>query len=91
MRYINNNSLIGDTKKLMKIVGILMFITGCSLIGWTLIQAYKNYKNEKSILMKLILIIMTLFEFSLEFSGIIIILAYILILFGIVFIFYYPI
>lgn len=72
----------------MRIIGFLMVITGTVILGWLMITAYKNYKNE-SILVKILLIFSVLVDFALDTTGFLLIFSYALILIGVSLIFYF--
>ena len=72
---------------IMRIIGFLMVITGTIILGWLVITAYKNNKNE-SIGVKILLIVSVLVDFALDTTGFILIFSYALILIGVSLMFY---
>lgn len=73
---------------ILKVIGFFMFITGTSILGWLVITAYKDNKNE-SIWIKFLLIIGVMVEFELDITGFVLIFVYVLIVMGISFMFYF--
>ncbi|MBT2674271.1 hypothetical protein J7E95_26360 [Streptomyces sp. ISL-14] len=74
----------------MKIVaiGILLVVTGCSILGWLIKESYKNYKNEIT-KTKIFYFLWVVIGVLLDTSGLIIIFGFIFL--GILLIIYYPI
>jgi hypothetical protein len=80
--------MIKEKLMIMKIIGFFMVITGTITLGWLIITAYKNYKNE-SIWVKILLSVSVMVDFALDTTGFILIFSYALILIGISFMFYF--
>ncbi|MGM0924302.1 MAG: hypothetical protein ACQEWW_24405 [Bacillota bacterium] len=69
------------------IVGIILVIVGCSILGWLIKEAYKEHK-DKSTKSKIFYLIWVIIGVLLDTSGLIILFG--LILLGVVLIIYHP-
>ncbi|WP_066253896.1 hypothetical protein [Neobacillus drentensis] len=63
---------------ILKIIGFLMVLTGISILGWLMIKAYKDIKNE-NIWIKILLIVGVVADFALDMTGLLLIFVYVLI------------
>ncbi|MDR7235872.1 hypothetical protein [Neobacillus drentensis] len=72
---------------ILKIIGLLMVITGTGILGWLMITAYKDIKDE-NIWIKILLIVGVVADFALDMTGLLIIFVYVLILIGVCLMFY---
>ena len=69
------------------IIGIILVVVGCSILGWLIKEAYKNSK-DKSTKNKILYLLSVILNVLLDTSGLIIIFG--LILLGVLLIIYNP-
>ena len=70
------------------IIGIILVVVGCSILGWLIKEAYKNNKDE-STKNKILYLLWVILGVLLDTSGLIIIVGFIFL--GVILIIYHPI